>query len=119
MFGIGKTVVRSFRGFIILGVILVVPFLNNVRVSALPMEHSTKSVANCASYCAKSQTSSPQQEAALTQSETDIPVPPVEDSFYGHSQSPISTKLLRAQELFRSSSFKPPDLNRLYVLFRF
>jgi len=118
MFSLKKVIARSGSVVMIIGLLVVIPFLSNVHVAALPMDHSMQTADSCASYCAKNQTANPQQATVLAESETDIPVPPVYESYYGGFQGSTASKLVRAQELFRSSSFKPPDLNKLHVLFR-
>ncbi|HEV2403044.1 MAG TPA: hypothetical protein VGS08_02485 [Candidatus Saccharimonadales bacterium] len=122
MIPLAKRHIGNIRTFIVLALLLALPFLGSLQhASALSMNHADRNMhVSCATFCARAN-NAPSQQAILDQEETRAPDPVPGDSepHYLQFQHPPAPRVLRPQEIFGSSSFRPPDLVTLYVNFRF
>ncbi len=109
----------AIRVFIAITLLFAGPFLGNLHVSALPMDHSMQSAQSCVSSCVSNQGAGAQQEAIIRQEEKNMPVPPPDEPYFMQFQNLSFQNPLPPRQLTINSSFKPPDFNLLHANFRF
>lgn len=106
-----------------LSLLLITPILGSGQAVAMAMDSTAHEVtSDCATVCAKSSSPSAQQPAAVLDAadEDRLPTPlpanaaPCFDQFLARRHC----KILKPAQLYRSTSFVPPDLVTLYENFR-
>jgi hypothetical protein len=109
-FGLIASIILSLIGFITL-----VP-----NSYALAMNHQNMSTQACSLSCGNTRTASLAQAITFNQNdEDDIPVPPITEPYFvqflkhNFAQNPSPKNLITA------SSYRPPDIMRLYASFKF
>ncbi len=99
--------------------IFIGPLLDTLHASALSMNHDDmKSIQNCTSTCSANKRANVQYEAPVFQEEKKLPTPPLDLPYYMQFRDVGFSTPLPPLELIYSSSFKPPDINTLYSVFR-
>ncbi len=99
--------------------IFIGPLLDTLHVSATSMSHDDmQSIQDCTSTCAINKRANVQYEAPVFQDEKKLPIPPFNVPYYMQIRNLGFSSPSQPIELIYSSSFKPPDINILYSLFR-
>ena len=98
--------------------IFIGPLLDTLHASALSMNHDMQSTQNCASVCVSNKRINVQYEAPVFHDEKKLPTPPLDLPYYMQFRDVGFSTPLPPLELIYSSSFKPPDINTLYSVFR-
>ena len=91
---------------------------STLNVSAMNMDHTMAASQNCNISC-NNVSYTPATLTTRQEEDDDLPTPPVTTPYFVQFQKIAFTQPTPPQNIILSSSYRPPDINRLESRFRF